>query len=220
MSWDGNQCVVVQRGTTCKPNEIATASGCKPKKEDVVRTATVAIKGGAMVAPVASACSDVAACGAACDKGDANGCLGLGGFLRSGLKQGTPSDDGKRAADAFRKACDGGEASACTALGEMLYQGLGVARDTEGAIPALTRACDAGDAPGCNDLGLARSLAGDHGGAMKYFQMACNAKSQLGCLGLGMIHRDGKGVPKDPAKAKELFKKACDGKVAAACKLL
>jgi len=37
---------------------------------------------------------------------------------------------------------------------------------------------------------------------------------------MGMLYRNGKGVAKDPDKAKDLFKKACDGKVAAACKLL
>jgi TPR repeat protein len=210
---------VVKSGATCKPNEIATQEGCKPKKEDVVRVATTSVKG-ALVAPVAAGCADTASCQAACDKGEANGCLGLGGFLRAGLKQGTPSEDGKRAQAAFQKACDGGEATACTALGEMLYQGLGVSKDTNAATPLLEKACTGGDPAGCNDLGLARSLSGDAPGAAKYFQMACNAKTQLGCLGLGTLYRDGKGVAKDPAKAKDLFKKACDGKVAAACKLL
>jgi hypothetical protein len=220
MSWDGNQCVVVKSGASCKPGEIADKDrGCVAKKVDVVRVATATVKGG-MVAPVKSSCGDAATCQASCDKGDANGCLGLGGALRAGLKQGTPSDDGKKAQSAFQKACDGGEPTACTALGEMLYQGLGVAKDTTGAIPLLEKACSGGDPAGCNDLGLARSLSGDHGGAKKYFEMSCNAKSQLGCLGLGMLYKDGKGVAKDPGKAKELFKKACDGKVAAACKLL
>lgn len=221
MSWDGNQCVVVKSGASCKAGEIADKDkGCVAKKVDVVRAATVTVKGG-MVAPVASSCGDATACQAACDKGDANGCLGLGGALRAGLKQGTPSEDGKKAQAAFQKACDGGEAGACTALGEMLYQGLGVAKDTTGAIPLLTKACDKGDAAGCNDLGLARSIAGDPAGAKKFYEMSCNARSQLGCLGLGMLYKDGKGgVTKDPAKAKELFKKACDGKVAAACKQL
>ncbi len=77
-----------------------------------------------------------------------------------------------------------------------------------------------GDPAGCNDLGLARALAGDHAGAIPYFQSACNARSQLGCLGLGLAYRDGRGVAKDAAKSKELLRKACDGKVAAACKLL
>ncbi len=220
MQWDGSQCVVVKSGASCKASEIADKDrGCVAKKQDVVRVATSSVKGG-MVAPVRSACGDVTACRASCDEGEANGCLGLGGALRSGLKAGTPSDDGKKAQAAFQKACDGGEATACTALGEMLYQGLGVAKSTDAAIPLLTKACDGGDPAGCNDLGLARSLRGDHAGAMKYFQMACNAKSQLGCLGMGTLYKDGKGVAKDPAKAKALFQKACDGKVAAACKLL
>jgi uncharacterized protein len=63
-------------------------------------------------------------------------------------------------------------------------------------------------------------MSGDHAGAIPWFQRACDGKSQLGCLGLGTLYKDGRGVPKDAAKSKDLFKKACDGKVAAACKLL
>lgn len=222
MTWDGAQCVAVKAGTSCKAGEVADKDrGCIPKKEDVVRVATSSVKpSSGMVAPVAAACNDVASCRSACDAGQPNGCLGLGGFLRNGLAAGKASDQGQQAADAFRKACDGNEPTACTALGEMMFQALGVAKDTAGAIPLLTKGCTGGDPAGCNDLGLARTIAGDHAGAVPFYEQACNARSQLGCLGLGLAYRDGRGVAKDASRSKAFLQKACDGKVAAACKLL
>lgn len=223
MSWDGAQCVATRAGTACKADEIADRTrGCVPKKMDVVREAAAAARApaGALVAPVTSSCADVAACEAVCKTGDAKGCLGLGGHLRAGLVAGKPTEEGKRAHFAFQKACDGGEATGCTALGEMMFQGLGVAKDTQGAVPLFEKACNGGDPAGCNDAGLARTMTGDHAGAIPWFQRACDSRSQLGCLGLGTLYKDGKGVPRDAAKSKDLFKRACDGKVAAACKLL
>ena len=173
----------------------------------------------AAASAVASDCSDRATCEERCKKDDAKGCLGLGGVLRAGLKPGVATADGQTAADAFGKACDKGEGAACTALGEMKFQGLGVAKDAKGAQPVLEKACELGDFAGCNDVGLV--LVGtDPTGAMKYFEKACNSSSQLGCLGLGQIYRGGRGVPKDEKRGRELIKKACDGNVGAACKLL
>lgn len=221
-AWDGAQCVAAAASASCKPDEVADKEkGCVPKKKDIVREAAAAAKpAGALVAPVAASCADVASCEAACNGGDAKGCLGLGGHLRALLAVGKPAEEGKRAHLAFQKACDGGEATGCTALGEMMFQGLGVPKDTAGALPVLKKGCEGGDPAGCNDVGLALAMGGDPAGAAKYFGMACNATSQLGCLGLGMLYKDGRGVAKDPAKSKQLLDKACQGKVAAACKLL
>src|SRR5262249_39654002 len=156
-------------------------------------------------------CPDVAACSALCEKGDAKGCLGLGGHLRAELKPGKASDAGAKTAAAFQKACDGGAAAACTALGEMHYQGLGIAKHPAAAVPLLEKGCEGGDDPGCNDAGIALNDKGDHAGAAKYFERVCNAKSSLGCVGLGFQARDGKGRSVDKARAKELFQKACSG---------
>jgi hypothetical protein len=221
-AWDGAQCLAVSTTTKCKDGEVADKDkGCVPKKQEAIASTAKAAPPptSGMVAPVAAACTDAAACDAACQKGDAKGCLGLGGFLRSTLQPGAASADGQRAAAAFAKACDQGEASACTALGEMKFQGLGIAKDAKAAEPLLDKACSLGDYAGCNDMGLV--LAGrDAAAAAKYFDKACNDKSQLGCLGLGQLVKSGRGVPKDEKRGGDLIKKACDGKVAAACKLL
>jgi uncharacterized protein len=53
-----------------------------------------------------------------------------------------------------------------------------------------------------------------------HFGKACTPNAAVGCLGLGMLYRDGTGVPRDAARAATLFKQACDGGTAAACKIL
>ncbi len=221
--WDGAQCVAVKQALQCAEGMIPDKErGCVPKKADAVAVRKATAPAGALVAPVAAACGSLAACQEGCDRGEAKGCLGLGGLLRGGAKPGQASDEGARAAAAFQKACDGGEPTACTALGEMKYQGLGVPKDAAAALPLLEKACEGGDLAGCNDVGLALSQGSpsDPARAAKYFDRACNAASSLGCLGLGLLVRDGRGMAKDPARAKQLFQKACDAKIGPACKLL
>jgi TPR repeat protein len=53
--------------------------------------------------------------------------------------------------------------------------------------------------------------------AAPYFGKACTDKVTIGCLGLGTIYRDGRGTPKNRERAVELYQKACDGGVKAAC---
>ncbi len=219
--WDGAQCVAVKADAKCPDRQIPDKTrGCVPKREDVV--AVNSPPTGALVAPVTSDCKDQASCQARCDKNDAKGCLGLGGALRSKLVVGRPAPDGEQARDAFQKACDGGEPTACTALGEMKFQGLGVAKDAKGSLGHFDEACDGGDPAGCNDMGLALTLStpADPARAQKYFERSCNGASSLGCLGLGFLYRDGHGVSRDSAKAKDLFKRACDAKIGVACKQL
>jgi hypothetical protein len=223
MQWDGAQCIAVAATKSCPADHVADkVKGCVRKKEDAVAAAASMTKaGGAHVAPVSASCTDMTSCQAACDKGDAKGCAGLGGLLRQGLKAGAASDDGKRASQAFEKACATGEPTACTALGEMLYQGLGVPKDAAASIGHLEKGCEGGDPAGCNDVGLAK-LAGpppDPAGAAKYFERACNERSSLGCLQLGLLVKAGRGVVKDAARGQALLEKACAAKVGNACQL-
>jgi hypothetical protein len=231
--WDGDHCVAVKKDVSCPAGQVADkVKGCIEKKPDIVAQAKalVLVKAGKIsasgstrgVAPVQADCTDVDACQKSCDADEARGCLGLAGLLRAGLKPGKPEPQGDQAAAAFKKACDKGESSACVALGELYYQGLGVAKDAAAAPPLFEKACDAGDPVGCNDMGHALSdgaIPRDSARAAAFYGRACNSKSSLGCFGLGLMLRDGRGVARDAAKAKALFKKACQGGVAAACKL-
>jgi TPR repeat protein len=48
-------------------------------------------------------------------------------------------------------------------------------------------------------------------------KLACGGGDAKSCFDLGVLHESGKGVPKDKAKAAELYKKACDAGSASGC---
>jgi len=225
--WDGSQCVAVKAELTCAQGMVADKEkGCIAKKPEVV---PVEVRGASRspvtsrgTAPVQADCADLRECTERCDKGEAKGCLGLGGLLRSELAAGQSSPKGERAAGAFGKACDGGEPSACTALGEMYYQGLGIPRKASSAPALFEKACDAGNDAGCNDLGLALTegaVPRDLSRARRYFERVCNEQTALGCVGLGMLYRDGRGVPMDKPRALQYFQQACNGNIKIGCRL-
>src|SRR5262245_50807191 len=69
--------------------------------------------------------------------------------------------------------------------------------DTEAALVAALDACARRDAAACDGL--------------------C-ARGQLsGCLLLGTLYTEGIGVPRDPARARALYERACDGGEPLAC---
>jgi TPR repeat protein len=83
-------------------------------------------------------------------------------------------------------------------------------------------ACAAGEPTGCVNLGwvhLNGTSTSSGAAAAPYFGKACKDRVVLGCLGLGTIYRDGRGTRRNPGRAAELFKMACDGGVKAACSL-
>lgn len=224
--WNGDQCLAVKADVTCPSGQIADKDkGCiekKPATTLVPAGATVKSGSTVGVAPVKADCSQEEECRTRCEAGDAKGCLGLGAVLRGGLKPGQPTPQGDKAAQAFQKACDAGESSACVALGELYYQGLGVPKNPASAPALFEKACEAGDPVGCNDMGHALAdgaIARDLPRAAQFYGQACNDRASLGCFGLGVLTRDGRGVARDPAKAKQLFQKACAGGVKVACKL-
>ena len=59
--------------------------------------------------------------------------------------------------------------------------------------------------------------AGDFAEALRIWQAACDAGNPQGCYHAAIVHRDGEGVPVDPAKANERFEQACEGGVGNAC---
>lgn len=46
---------------------------------------------------------------------------------------------------------------------------------------------------------------------------SCYSGSTAGCHNLGVLYQRGLGVNQDDSKAKELYKKACDGKLQEGC---
>lgn len=124
--------------------------------------------------------------------------------------------------DAHQVACNGGDKRACVKVGEALYAGKEVSEDSALAAWIFQNTCEAGEPTGCVNLGwvFLNGTSAEPGAlAAPFFGKACTDKVTLGCLGLGTIYRDGRDTPKNPARAAELFKRACDGGVKAACPL-
>jgi TPR repeat protein len=180
----------------------------------------------------------------ACDHGGASACPGLGDLYASG--KGVPKDAGraaaayKRACDhgfvydlsgsALQMACDSGSGAACRQLSHLLSRGAkekGVAKDEAGAARLMERACDAGIAEACSDLGSSYDWRSEESKAragafaargVSLDEKGCAAGEGQACYRLGNAYWFGLAVAKDPTKAAELFKQACNGGSSDGCR--
>ena len=124
-------------------------------------------------------------------------------------------------AKAIHKACQAGDGMGCVELGVAMLDNNKLAG---GAQYAFRRACyGGGEFEGCTWLG---TLYVEGKGGMsvspkvgaKFFEKGCKEGSARACGALGELYKAGKGVDKDPAKAKELFAKACNAGDDKACR--
>jgi uncharacterized protein len=138
---------------------------------------------------------------------------------RAALAASPPALD--RAAELYQAACDAGYMPSCSALALQLQDGRGVAHDPNGARTLHQRACDGGAGIGCFNLGLMLQSGAwtepDPDAATALFvkadalyAAACDAGDLQWCMNRGVLHEDGYGVPKDPAKALSIYRAACD----------
>ena len=106
------------------------------------------------------------------------------------------------------------DAAALLAEGVGFWYGTGGnGYDKEKALDALRRAAAAGNADAYYYLGEIESAGARPGRAehvLKYYQKAAELGSPLGLYGQGLAYRDGRGVPEDPGRAKELFEQALE----------
>jgi len=116
-----------------------------------------------------------------------------------------------RRLDLLRRAADLGEVRAMNELAEALVESRGA--DDPDALRWFHKAADGGNAPAMVHLGL-MSLLGTGGvdydpvEAARWFRKAVDAGSAAGMYDLATMYDDGQGIPEDPAKAKELYRKA------------
>jgi TPR repeat protein len=117
----------------------------------------------------------------------------------------------------------------CIALSEMLSSpAAGSAHDEHQSVRLLERACYENEPEACRQAGMIfleglRGIPYNQGTLRQgvvYLQKACGLGSMGACLTLADLHDVGRGVPKNPAKAYALRKKACDGGVEGACERL
>ncbi len=154
-----------------------------------------------------------------CSSGDLDKCANLGEAYAKGI--GT-SQNATRATTTYRDACSRGGVRACMLLGEAYALGSGVAKDTVQASTYLGKACDEGEEDACvracdllNDpvrclrVGVLSSKgAKDLQRAAAFYRKACDYGHPLGCREIATMYRDGVGVPRDPDRAGELFRRA------------
>lgn len=106
---------------------------------------------------------------------------------------------------------------------QLLRQGKPMREKTPFQI--YTRACDEGWMAGCDGLaGIyfrgSADLIADKVRAASLELRACNGGNARACANLGLMHKNGDGVPRDAAKALEYLRKACDLGLADACRWL
>ncbi|HEX8490631.1 MAG TPA: tetratricopeptide repeat protein, partial [Chthoniobacterales bacterium] len=139
------------------------------------------------------------------------------------------SPDEKKAAEWAQKALASGLVAKAAAknhraeyeLATMYLQGTGVARDNAKAAEFFERAANHGDSDAKRALGFLHM--GGHGveknykTAERYFQEAAADRIAPAELFLGMLYHGGeKDIPKDHARAAEMFRKASDQGLTAA----
>ena len=137
------------------------------------------------------------------------------GFLYARGRSTVTRDDPK-ALQYFQQACKLDDLEGCFNIGDLAYR----TGDNAGARSAFTRACELGSGMGCArgaDL-IERGIGGkaDPRTALPMFQRAAEIfgpacpEDATACFVLGFLSEGGKGVPKNPAKAIEAYRQACN----------
>jgi TPR repeat protein len=140
-------------------------------------------------------------------RGDASGTehIARGCALGSGdacLYLGNHSGNRTRAKAWFEQACAHDSARGC----ELLAYYVDKAR----AIELHRKACEGDDGVACTRSGEQRRAAGDRAGAFADFDKACQISELASCDAAGQL------AP-EPARARELFQRACDAGIGAGC---
>ncbi len=122
--------------------------------------------------------------------------------------------DAEHAKELYLKACDLGDYSGCTVVGTQTFdRGL------------LDKACEHGQGPACAAIGdyytgkwESSPGTADYGEAIRYYENGClGIAGKDACASLGMLYKEGKGVPQDPQKARQYLEIACKSGVRWAC---
>ena len=120
---------------------------------------------------------------------------------------------------ACRTACDVEPKKYCVTHGDLARSAL-TAASREAASGSYDKACAAGDLRGCVKLGALWEIEHKDEAALASFQKACDGADAAGCARLGARIERGRGLARDPAKARGYYEAACDGEDPASCALL
>ena len=165
-------------------------------------------------------------CARRCRKGDAQSCARAGLMYRQG--RGVKTDVAK-AWTLLRKACAKGDGLGCAELGQLYLDDDGARRDASRAAELAKVACDAGEGHGCHALvqlceerliyPAKQNQCSDESVRRLYDRAAATLKGECAgwgaydCDTLATIYED----EGDDARARALYRQACDGGYATAC---
>jgi TPR repeat protein len=216
-AWGDGACVAASKPHRCTPgDEKDCTAQCEAGDAASCATLSIMLRDG--IAAVTDPKRSAELAERACDKDVILGCRTLAAAKLAG--QGT-AKDGKAALALLEKACEAGDGKGCLELGEAR---LGDKKAAADAQYAFRRACyGGGEIEGCAWLGML--YAQGKGGltanaklAVPFYEKACDEGSARACDGLAGLVKAGKGVPKDPKRARELYEQACNLGLASACK--
>jgi TPR repeat protein len=113
-----------------------------------------------------------------------------------------------KAVPVFEKACGASNANACTAVGYMYKHGEGAKENYARAVRFYRQGCEGGNPEACTNLGMFH-YTGNFELAANFLRRGCDGGDGRGCFNLAFMYGHGIGVPKDEARAGELYSKAC-----------
>lgn len=151
----------------------------------------------------------------ACEAEDGTGCANLGALHERDF------GDDKAAVHYYRLGCDLRSPAACTGLAVMLVAGRAIQADPGRARELLEGACQAAHAPACGQLGVL--LGRDPSAAERareLLQRGCDAEDSASCAELGAAWAEGRGGPRDEARAIQIWLGLCDAGRSAGCTAL
>lgn len=148
----------------------------------------------------------------ACENRSPRLCSVLGNFYRQGF--GTPKDLAL-AGDYYKRACDAFDADGCAQLATM-------EPDDAKKEALLERACTLGNGSfGCKLLADRERKKGNDARAAELFAIACSTSdSQVGCKELASAYIEGRGVPQDVARGREILETGCAAQAQVSCNAL
>lgn len=131
----------------------------------------------------------------AAQNGDAHAAIVIGDAYRDG--NGTGKDE-QKALEWYKHAAQKGEAGAYSRIGD-LYRDNGAAQEQAGGLSGLTQRLKNAVS------GNSNPVEKDNAQAAQWYQKGVDAKDSRSFTQLGIMYRDGVGVPKNIAKANEVY---------------
>jgi len=160
----------------------------------------------------------------ACERGHAPSCTGQGIFWSTtGVDATHDMKRDETARTYFDKGCKGGDAQGCVNLAFLLEKGRGGFPDKDGADALYQKACEQKNAHGCFNLAVRRRSAGTPERdveAAQLFDNACALDEPEGCAEVAWHHLRGRGVARDPTRARAFAERACAKKIDKGCRIV